>query len=484
MHILPDGHSTRIVVATLPSNEKPYLHVNAMPIPGAVVDRFHGNWDNGAQPMTRFIRDKLLRTNELVRITHGRWPLVQYNDWYAANGRSDGKTLLRYARIARKIGCELFVVDGGWYGHNTRDLGRWIVDRKKFPLGLRYLARAVRGMGMKFGLWIEIECANPQSPVARQHPDWFLSWHGRRLSSRAVLNFGNPQVRAWAEATISRLVRRYKLAYLKMDFNTNFPIPIHSPALNANNDPVYQHYCGLIDVWRYIRRKFPNLIVENCSSGSLRATLMSSAFSDTNWTSDNISNTANYVMMFGATYMFPPTTCSHWTVRPQYNNPALDLAAKFQANMPGMLGISGDISKWNARTMGVAAREIALYKKIRPILRRATVYHLTKQANPWHPHSAQSMLYVDDATGQALLFVFRGGAKSSLMNLRLRGLEGSLSYHVVSLTSAADSKVYQGRYLMHHGLEIKLSSAGGSEILELTPAPRINEKSAASRHLP
>ena len=481
--VAADGDSTKVTVKTFPSGEKPYVYVHGVPIPGAVVYRFHGHWDNGAQPITKFIRDKLLRTNELVRITHGQWPLVQYNDWYAANGASDEKTLLRYARIARKIGCELFVVDGGWYGHNTIDLGKWTVDRKKFPQGLGYLAREVRGMGMEFGLWIEIECANPNSPVGLKHPNWFLSWHGRRLSNRALLNFGNPKVRAWAEATISRLVTRYKLAYLKMDFNTNFPVPIHSSTLNANNDPVYKHYCGLIDVWRYIRRKFPNLIVENCSSGSLRATLMSSAFSDTNWISDNISNKANYDMMFGATYMFPPATCSHWTVRPQHANPALDLAAKFQVNMPGMLGLSGDISKWNARTLGVAAREIALYKKIRPMLRHATVYHLTKQANPWHPQTWQSMLYVDDSTGQALLFVFRGGDRSSSMNLRLRGLDGSKSYNVVSLTGAAIAKVYPGRYLMHHGLEIKLLSAGGSEILELTPVQGIVEKGAASRQM-
>lgn len=482
LHILPDGPSTRIVVNTFPPGEKPYIFVRGMPIPGAVVDYFHGNWDNGAQPITRFIRDKLLRTKDLVMITHGRWPLVQYNDWYAADGRSNEKTLLRYARIARKIGCELFVVDGGWYGHNSRDLGKWAVDRKKFPRGLRDLARAVRGMGMKFGLWIEIECANPQSPVARRHPDWFLSWHGRRLSNRALLNFGNPKVRAWAEATISRLVTQYKLAYLKMDFNTNFPIPTHSRTLKASNDPVYKHYCGLIDVWRYIRRKFPNLIVENCSSGSLRATLMSSAFSDTNWISDNISNKANYVMMYGATYMFPPTTCSHWTVRPQHANQALDLAAKFQVNMPGMLGLSGDISKWNARTLSVAAREIALYKKIRPMLRHATVYHLTKQANPWHPQTWQALLYVDDSTGQALLFVFRGGAKSSSMNLRLRGLDRSKSYNIVSLTDPANAKVYPAGSLIYHGLEIKLSSAGDSELLELTPTHGAIGKGAASRH--
>ena len=486
LRILPDGRSTRIVVDTIPANEKPYVYVHAMPIPGAVVDRFHGNWDNGAQPITRFIRDKLLRTNELVRITHGRWPLVQYNDWYAANGRSDENNLLRYARIARKIGCELFVVDGGWYGRNTRDLGRWTTDRKKFPQGLRYLSNAVHHLGMKFGLWIEIECANPASPLGLRHPRWFLSWDGRRLSDRAVLNFGNPHVRAWAEATISRLVTRYKLNYLKMDFNTNFPVPTNNHILTAANDPVYRHYCGLIDVWRYIRQKFPNLIVENCSSGSLRATLMSSAFSDTSWVSDNISNKANYIMMFGATYMFPPTMCSHWTVRPQHTNHALDLAAKFQVNMPGMLGLSGDISKWNARTLSVAAREIALYKKIRPILRQATVYHLTKQASQWHPHSAQSMEYLDNGSGKALVFVFRGGAKAATITVRLRGLAADQTYRFLPLQGPGKPGTFGGEHLMHSGMAIKLSSPGGSEIFQITPAtrPAINATQPRQTHLP
>ncbi|MGC8539265.1 MAG: GH36 C-terminal domain-containing protein [Phycisphaerae bacterium] len=78
--------------------------------------------------------------------------------------------------------------------------------------------------------------------------------------------------------------------------------------------------------------------------------------------------------------------------------------------------------------------------------------------------------------------MFRGGAKSFSMNLRLRGLDRSKSYNIVSLTGPANAKVYPAGSLIYHGLEIKLSSAGDSELLELTPTHGAIGKGAASPH--
>jgi len=73
MEILSHGRNTVVRAATLPESLKPFKIVSGLPIPGALVAEFTGHWDNGAQPITRFIRTKLLRD------LGEDWPWVQYN---------------------------------------------------------------------------------------------------------------------------------------------------------------------------------------------------------------------------------------------------------------------------------------------------------------------------------------------------------------------------------------------------------------------
>ncbi len=86
--------------------------VNPLPIPGALVAEFTGDWDQGAQPLIRCIRAQLLRPLD------ASWPWVQYNTWYDRYAKLDEAHLVETARLAAQLGCEVFVVDTGWYGQN------------------------------------------------------------------------------------------------------------------------------------------------------------------------------------------------------------------------------------------------------------------------------------------------------------------------------------------------------------------------------
>ena len=376
----------------------------------------------------RFIRRNLLRS-----LGDG-WPPVQYNNWYGAEGGFDEKSLFDSARVAAEVGCELFTVDAGWYGGRSggdwnQALGDWTVNRQKIPAGLEGIAKEARRRGMKFGLWIEIECAGPNTPIARQHPEWYLREGNRQLSNRGVLDFGNSQVLAWAKSVMDDLMTRYRLDYLKMDFNTD--PAVDGERIVRGNDPLYGHYNGLVRLWKYLREKYPRLVVENCSSGSLRQDVMTAAFTDTHWVSDNVDNNANLAMNYGATYLFPPEICSHWTTWPSLGNKSLDLESCFTVNMVGHLGLSGRIYQWDAETRKVAAERIALYKKIRPVLCKADVFHLTKQADVTAPGSIQASLYVDRSSGKAVLFAFQGGGQAMETTLKLRGVQPARRYRLI-----------------------------------------------------
>ncbi|MBE7559578.1 alpha-galactosidase [bacterium] len=359
MEVQPRNGKTVLRVDTSPSALPPFTEVGGLPIPGALVVEFRGDWDDGARPIARFIRDRLRRN------LGPDWPPVQYNTWYDVYDNINEARLLETVRVAAELGCELFTIDAGWFGSGerwSRALGQWDVNRHRLPGGLQTIAAEARRRGMKFGLWIEIECAAPTAPVVRDHPDWVLMHNGQPLSRRTALDFGHPQARAWAKSALDRLVTTYALDYIKMDFNTN--LPVDGESLTPETDPLYRHYRGLVELWRHLRTTYPDLIVENCSSGSLRQDAMTAAFTDTHWVSDNVDNTANLAMNFGATFLFPPEICSHWTTAPAETDGPLDRESSFTANMLGhILGLSGPSSPGTPRRASWLRERIARYKE-------------------------------------------------------------------------------------------------------------------------
>ena len=57
----------------------------------------------------------------------------------------------------------------------TAGLGDWVVSPDVWPDGLHPLVDRVRELGMQFGLWFEPEMVNPDSDVARAHPEWMMA---------------------------------------------------------------------------------------------------------------------------------------------------------------------------------------------------------------------------------------------------------------------------------------------------------------------
>jgi alpha-galactosidase len=460
MQVLPAGQNTLLRAATLPESLETFETVNGLPIPGALVAEFAGDWDNGAQPITRFIRANLLRRLD------NNWPWVQYNTWYDKFENIEQERLIESARVAAEIGCELFVIDAGWYGQDPnwrKCVGDWTVNKSRFPNGIEPVADEVRKLGMKFGMWVEIECANPQSPVGQEHPDWFLRDGNVLASKRACLDFGKPEALEWAKGQIDRIVDAYKLDYIKMDFNTD--LIIDSRKYDDRTDPLFNHYRALVQLWKYMRLKYPNLIIENCSSGSLRHDLLTAAHTDTGWVSDAVSNKDNLAMNFAATYMFPPENCNHWTCFPEAAQ-FMDVSSCFAVSMLGQMGISGPIVEWSPEVRQIAAKQIKLYKQIRKLLRNADVYHLTGQADPQEPKTIEAVQYLEPKTDQSIVFVFRGGAPNPTADIGLRGLKAEAAYGVSTLPDRVSSRMVKGRQLMDN-LKIDFQHNGEAVILHV-----------------
>ena len=85
---------------------------------------------------------------------------VKYNSWEGCMFDFNQHRLVDLAGRAKDLGCELFVLDDGWFGERNHDkagLGDYNVNKKKLPGGLEGLSQKIRAKGLEFGLWFEPE---------------------------------------------------------------------------------------------------------------------------------------------------------------------------------------------------------------------------------------------------------------------------------------------------------------------------------------
>ena len=233
-------------------------------------------------------------------------PPVVYNTWLDRMSKLELPRLRKQLAAARECGCEVFVVDYGWYEDHksfTR-LNDWdeCTDRAFFGK-MSEFADEVRAAGLGFGFWVEFEFFSTESDIVKEHPEWFFaSAHPNIVSPKLWL----PEVEDHMVKTLFCAIRRYKAVYVKNDMN-------HSQGYEASR--LNRYYNGLEKVMARIKKLLPEVTFENCSSGSLRATAgpMLKNF-DTHFISDNASPLENLRMIQHMGCAFPVGRIYHWFV--------------------------------------------------------------------------------------------------------------------------------------------------------------------------
>jgi len=175
---------------------------------------------------------------------------------------------------AAEIGCEYYVIDAGWYakGQWWDSVGEWQQSKERFPNGIEEVTDYIRKKGMVPGLWLELEVMGIHCEKAKKVPDdWFFVRHGRRVfdRSRYQLDFRNPEVLKHVNEVVDRVVNQYHVGYIKMDYNMEPGIgtELHADSVGQGMLEHERAYLAWLDC---IFEKYPELVIENCSSGGLR----------------------------------------------------------------------------------------------------------------------------------------------------------------------------------------------------------------------
>ncbi len=230
-------------------------------VPAVAFTATAGDLDDGANQLHRYQR------RYVAPRTKANDPLlVQFNSWYPFPGKMLVDDMKRCADVAARLGAEVFVLDAGWFsGKNWgRELGDWTENRDEYPHGIQELSQYVRGKGMKFGMWVEIENLGVDSAMFRAHPDWCLSYDGAPLlvDDRYHLNFAKPEVRQWARSVIDRLVSDDGIEWLKIDYNIDIGERFDpSPLAERRGHILYDHLTNYYRWLDDLRAAYPQLVI-------------------------------------------------------------------------------------------------------------------------------------------------------------------------------------------------------------------------------
>ena len=378
-------------------------------------------------------------------------PIV-YNSWEGCMFDFTEAKLLRLGKAAKQLGCELFVLDDGWFGKrdsDTSSLGDYSVNPKKLPNGLKGLGEKLNAIGLQFGLWFEPESVSPDSDLYRKHPDWALhdSLGREDLLGRhqLLLDLTKPDVRDYIVESVGKVLDSAPIFYVKWDMNR------HSCALGAKQ---HEFVLGLYDVLRRIFEPRPEILLESCSSGGNRFDCGMLFFSPQIWCSDNTDPVERLRIQQSLSYLYPPSCFgTHVSASPHAQTlRATPLSTRGNISMFGCLGYELDLTELLPVELTEIRAQIEFYKAHRLTLQygRFTRDKTDSGGTIWQAQTEE----------ETVAGVFHGiqSAAPGYERLRVAGLDAQTQYQLDSRPQLL--RVGDFGSLLRHVLPVKLNPNG------------------------
>lgn len=385
---------------------------------------------------------------------------VVLNSWEAFYFNFNQHKLLKLAKQAKDLGVELFVLDDGWFGkrdEDTSSLGDYQVNQKKLPKGIVNLSHKIHQMGLKFGLWFEPEMISQKSQLYDLHPEYAVKIPGRTPSlgrNQWVLDLCRKDVRDYIKEQMSSILDSAKIDYIKWDMNRHIS-DMYSHTLVEQGQFFHTYMLGLYEILAYIKHKYPNMLIETCSSGGNRFDLGMLCFGAQIWASDNTDPIERLKIQQGLSYLYPQSAIScHVSLAPHAQTlRATPLATRFNVASFGVLGYELNFDYVSPAEKKEIKEQITTYKKHRYLLQYGTYIRHEKT----HDHQIQWQI-TDGKTHILGSFQTICEASPNLELLQVKHLDSQQNYHVYNIKQKLPIKRFG--HLIAHALPIKLNADG------------------------
>ena len=391
----------------------------------------------GLGEMTRsyhaFYRRHMIRSP----YNHKKRPIL-INNWEATYFDFDTDKLLDIAREAKKDGIEMLVMDDGWFGTRNDDyqgLGDWFVNKNKLPNGISGLSRKIEEMGLKFGLWVELEMVNKNSDCYRAHPDWIIGAPDRFESHsrhQHVLDFSRPEVVDFIYDSISKIIGESSISYIKWDMNRYMSEPFSRGASAADQGKTMHKYIlGVYELYTRLTERFPDILFESCASGGARFDPGMLYFAPQTWTSDDTDAAEREKIQYGTSFVYPIVSMgSHVSAVPNHQlHRTTPLSTRANVAYFGTFGYELDLNLLSAKEIEEVKAQVEFMKKHRDLIQVEGDFY--RILSPFEGNDTAWMVVSRDKKQAVAGYYERlNKVNASWMRLRFKGLDEDQLYRV------------------------------------------------------
>lgn len=414
------------------------------------------------------------------RLMHGEWrdkarPIL-LNNWEATYFDFNEEKILTIAKKAKEAGVELFVLDDGWFGARNDDyrgLGDWYVNLEKLPDGILGLSKKVEELGLKFGLWVELEMVNKDSDLYRAHPDWIIS-APNRFESHArhqnVLDFSRKEVVDYIYEMIAKVIRESSISYIKWDMNRYMSEPYSKGSAPCEQGKVMHKYIlGVYDLYTRLTTEFPHILFESCASGGARFDPAMLYFAPQTWCSDDTDASERTKIQYGTSYVYPIVSMgSHVSAVPNHQMHRIT-PIETRANVAyfGTFGYELDLNLLSDAEIETVKKQIAFMKEHRELIQMDGDFY--RLLSPFEGNETAWMVVSSDKTQAVAAFYQRlNKVNASWLRLKLDGLDANTKYEVscdMAPVASYDAKIAEAYGHKTEEDSVKTYQAYGDELM-------------------
>lgn len=379
-----------------------------------------------------------------------------------------------YAKNFAEMGAEVFIVDAGWECPPSKQTewgsynGRNIPDPDRYPNGIAEISDYCHSLGMKFGLWVDIETLGSKSGVYDKHPDWRAKTVlGEQ--SRNLADMSKPEVAQWAENELARIIEEYKLDLLRVDHNVSCRdyFTMADAGTGVTECLSIRHHQAVYKMYKNLKRRFPDVIFENCAGGGARTDLgMMKNFNHT-WVSDCQRAPRSLAVTNGMTMALPPERVDRlFAGMGCHEHGTFDLQMRNTMLTHMTLNVVAPVNtNPNPVQVEFVRHSVEIYKNfIRPFLFTAKTYHHTPEMGLLKDDFYALEIAAPDCSKGAMAVFTMPQAKSRRFTAVPKGINAEFTYKV-TLDNSGASFVKKGFELLAQGIPADLPSSLSSELI-------------------
>ena len=393
---------------------------------GGLADREFGHWNKTIIPKEEFhsgnawisvvhgkiedITQRLTNTEikNRIEINSNTELFPVFNEWCTTWGYPSEENLTPLLPVLKNLKIPYLIIDAGWYGNGEKNWytsqGDWNENKKLYPKGLKAFCEKIRSFGITPGLWFEPESIGEDATI-KNKIDWQLKLDGEpvKVGTRYFFDFRNTEVTNYLESKLSNLITECGLGYIKIDYNETIGLGCDSN--NLPGEGLREHLYQVIKFFENLKKKFPQLIIENCASGGSRLcpafvnTMDISSFSDAH------ECCSIPIIAGNLQFIIPPSKSLIWAVLHQtdsINRIYYSLAALFL----GRICLSGRIDQLSEIQFSILHKALYLYSKISHIIQNGKSYRFGTVIKSYnHPKGWQVIVRYSKKREQCIIIL-------------------------------------------------------------------------------